>query len=69
LEYYIKQIEDNFSKQKAFRDSIANKTSNLIKNDLLLKDEDGFVFDEFVGLTEKAIQALFQKEKTLGKQS
>jgi hypothetical protein len=63
LEYHIKQIEDNFSKQKAFRDSIDNKTSELIKHDLLFKAEDGFVFDEFVGLTEKAIQALFQKEK------
>lgn len=62
LEYHIKQIEDNFSKQKSFRDSIANKTSMLIKNDLLFKSEDGFVFDEFVGLTKKASRALFQKE-------
>lgn len=62
LEYHIKQIEDNFAKQKAFRDSIANKTSSLITNDLLLKDEDGFIFDEFVGLTEKSKNALFQKE-------
>ena len=36
LEYHIKQIEDNFTKQKAFRVSIANKTSMLIMNDLLL---------------------------------
>jgi|LakMenE18May11ns_1017448.scaffolds.fasta_scaffold9956334_9 hypothetical protein len=62
LEYHIKQIEDNFSKQKSLRDSIANKTSMLIKNDLLFKSEDGFVFDEFVGLTKKASRALFQKE-------
>lgn len=62
LEYHIKQIEDNFSKQKAIRDSIANKTSMLIKNDLLFKSEDGFVFDEFVGLTENAIKVLFQKD-------
>ena len=62
LEYTIKQIEDNFSKQKEFRDSIACKTSPLIKNDLLIREEDGFVFDEFVGLTEKAKQALFEKE-------
>ncbi len=67
LEYYIKQIEDNFAKQKAFRDSIANKTSYLIKHDLLLKAEDGFVFDEFVGLTTKAINALFEKEKNAQK--
>jgi SpoVK/Ycf46/Vps4 family AAA+-type ATPase len=67
LEYHIKQIEDNFSKQKAFRDSIANKTSELIKHDLLFKAEDGFVFDEFVGLTEKAIHALFQKESNKAK--
>jgi SpoVK/Ycf46/Vps4 family AAA+-type ATPase len=67
LEYHIKQIEDNFTKQKAFRDSIANKTSILIMNDLLLKAEDGFVFDEFVGLTEKAIHALFQKESNKAK--
>jgi SpoVK/Ycf46/Vps4 family AAA+-type ATPase len=67
LEYHIKQIEDNFTKQKAFRDSIANKTSMLIMNDLLLKAEDGFVFDEFVGLTEKAIHALFQKESNKAK--
>jgi ATP-dependent protease HslVU (ClpYQ) ATPase subunit len=69
LEYSIKQIEDNFSKQKVFRDSIANKTSNLIKNDLLLKDEDGFVFDEFVGLTKKSIHALFEKEGTKKRKS
>lgn len=62
LEYHIKQIEDNFAKQKAFRDSIANKTSSLITNDLLLRDEDGFIFDEFVGLTEKSKNVLFQKE-------
>ncbi len=62
LEFYIKQIEDNFAKQKAFRDSIANKSSSLITNDLLLRDEDGFIFDEFVGLTEKSKNALFQKE-------
>jgi ATP-dependent 26S proteasome regulatory subunit len=67
LEYHIKQIEDNFTKQKAFRDSIANKTSILIMNDLLLKAEDGFVFDEFVGLTEKGIHALFQKESNKAK--
>ena len=67
LEYHIKQIEDNFTKQKAFRDSIANKTAMLIMNDLLLKAEDGFVFDEFVGLTEKAIHALFQKESNKAK--
>jgi ATP-dependent 26S proteasome regulatory subunit len=67
LEYHIKQIEDNFTKQKAFRDSIANKTSILIMNDLLLMAEDGFVFDEFVGLTEKAIHALFQKESNKAK--
>jgi SpoVK/Ycf46/Vps4 family AAA+-type ATPase len=67
LEYHIKQIEDNFTKQKAFRDSIANKTSILIMNDLLLKAEDDFVFDEFVGLTEKAIHALFQKESNKAK--
>jgi SpoVK/Ycf46/Vps4 family AAA+-type ATPase len=67
LEYHIKQIEDNFTKQKAFRDSIANKTSMLIMNDLLLKAEDGFVFDEFVGLTEKAIHDLFQKESNKAK--
>jgi SpoVK/Ycf46/Vps4 family AAA+-type ATPase len=67
LEYHIKQIEDNFTKQKAFRDSIANKTSMLIMNDLLLMAEDGFVFDEFVGLTEKAIHALFQKESNKAK--
>ena len=64
LEYNVKQIEDNFSKQKSFRDSIANKTSMLIKNDLLLKDEDNFVFDEFVGLTEKSIHAIFEKDAT-----
>jgi hypothetical protein len=69
LEYYIKQIEDNFAKQKTFRDSIANKTSNLITNDLLLKDEDGFVFDEFVGLTKKSIHALFEKEATKKRKS
>jgi ATP-dependent 26S proteasome regulatory subunit len=69
LEYHIKQIEDNFTKQKAFRDSIANKTSILIMNDLLLKAEDGFVFDEFVGLTEKAIHALFQKESNKAKKN
>ncbi|WP_396137297.1 ATP-binding protein [Flavobacterium sp.] len=69
LEYHIKQIEDNFTKQKAFRDSIANKTSMLIMNDLLLKAEDGFVFDEFVGLTEKAIHALFQKESNKAKKN
>jgi SpoVK/Ycf46/Vps4 family AAA+-type ATPase len=39
----------------------------LIMNDLLLKAEDGFVFDEFVGLTEKAIHALFQKESNKAK--
>lgn len=67
LEYYIKQIEDNFGKQKAFRDSIANKTSMLIQHDLLFKAEDGFVFDEFVGLTEKSINALFEKESSVNK--
>ncbi|MBP6126661.1 AAA family ATPase [Flavobacterium sp.] len=67
LEFHIKQIEDNFSKQKAFRDSIANKTSSLVTNDLLLKEEDGFVFDEFVGLTEKSKNALFQKETNKAK--
>jgi SpoVK/Ycf46/Vps4 family AAA+-type ATPase len=69
LEYHIKQLEDNFSKQKEFRDRIANKTSSLITNDLLFKDEDGFIFDEFVGLTDKAKDALFEKDKTTTKKS
>lgn len=69
LEYNIKQVEDNFSKQRALRDSIANKTSTLIKNDLLFKDEDGFIFDEFVGLTKKSIKALFEKNVTKKKKS
>ncbi len=69
LEYTIKQIEDNFSKQKEFRDSIANSTSPLIKNDLLIREEDGFIFDEFVGLTKKSIDALFEKEKKTIKKS
>lgn len=63
LEYYIKQIEDNFRKQKAIRDKIFNKTSSLITNDLVIKEDDGFVFDEFIGLTQKSIKALFEKEK------
>ena len=58
LEYNIKQVEDNFSKQRALRDCIANKTSTLIKGDLLFKDEDGFIFDEFVGLTKKSIKLI-----------
>lgn len=64
LEYNIKQIEDNFTNQKALRDIIANKTSSLIASDLLIKDEDGFIFDEFVGLTDKSISALFEKKSS-----
>lgn len=69
LEYFIKMIEDNFAKQKEFRDSIENKTSLLIEYDLLVKDEEAFIFDEFVGLTEKAKDALFIKEKTTTKKN
>jgi hypothetical protein len=61
LEYFIKMIEDNFAKQKEFRDSIENKTSLLIEYDLLVRDEEAFIFDEFVGLTEKSKDALFVK--------
>ncbi len=67
LEYFIKMIEDNFAKQKEFRDSIENKTSLLIEYDLLVRDEEAFIFDEFVGLTEKAKDALLIKEKTTTK--
>ena len=63
LEYCIKQIEDNFRKQKAIREKIINKTSLLITNELVVKEDDGFVFDEFIGLTQKSITALFEKEK------
>lgn len=69
LEYNIKLVEDNFSKQKALRDSIANKSSVLIQHDLLVRDEDAFMFDEFVGLTEKAKDALFEKDNTTTKKS
>ena len=69
LEYNIKQIEDNFTNQKALRDSIENKTSSLIEYDLLVRDEEAFIFDEFVGLTEKAKDALFVKEKTAPKKN
>ena len=69
LEYNIKLVEDNFSKQKALRDSIANKSSMLIQYDLLVRDEDAFIFDEFVGLTDKAKDALFEKDKTTTKKS
>ena len=69
LEYFIKMIEDNFAKQKEFRDSIENKTSSLIEYDLLVRDEEAFIFDEFVGLTEKAKDALFVKEKTTTKKN
>jgi SpoVK/Ycf46/Vps4 family AAA+-type ATPase len=69
LEYFIKMIEDNFAKQKEFRDSIENKTSSLIEHDLLVRDEEAFIFDEFVGLTEKAKDALFIKEKTTTKKN
>lgn len=69
LEYFIKMIEDNFAKQKEFRDSIENKTSSLIEYDLLVRDEEAFIFDEFVGLTEKAKDALFIKEKTTTKKN
>lgn len=69
LEYHIKQIEDNFTKQKEIRDCIANGTSSLITNDLLIKEEDGFVFDEFVSLTEKAKDALYLKEKIIIKKN
>jgi hypothetical protein len=69
LEYFIKMIEDNFAKQKEFRDSIENKTSLLIEYDLLVRDEEAFIFDEFVGLTEKAKDALFFKEKTAPKKN
>jgi SpoVK/Ycf46/Vps4 family AAA+-type ATPase len=69
LEYNIKLVEDNFSKQKELRDSIANKASMLIQHDLLVRDEDAFIFDEFVGLTNKAKDALFEKDKTTTKKS
>ena len=69
LEYFIKMIEDNFAKQKEFRDSIENKTSSLIEHDLLVRDEEAFIFDEFVGLTDKAKDALFLKEKTTPKKN
>lgn len=69
LEYFIKMIEDNFAKQKEFRDSIENKTSSLIEYDLLVRDEEAFIFDEFVGLTEKSKDALFVKEKTTTKKN
>lgn len=69
LEYFIKMIEDNFAKQKDFRDSIENQTSLLIEYDLLVRDEEAFIFDEFVGLTEKAKDALFVKEKTTTKKN
>jgi len=69
LEYFIKMIEDNFAKQKEFRDSIENKTSLLIEYDLLVRDEEAFIFDEFVGLTEKSKDALFVKEKTTTKKN
>lgn len=69
LEYIIKLVEDNFSKQKSLRDSIANKSSMLIQHDLLVRDEDAFMFDEFVGLTDKAKDALFEKDKTTTKKS
>ena len=69
LEYFIKMIEDNFAKQKEFRDSIENKTSSLIEYDLLVRDEEAFIFDEFVGLTDKAKDALFLKEKTTPKKN
>ena len=67
LEYIIKLVEDNFSKQKSLRDSIANKSSMLIQHDLLVRDENAFMFDEFVGLTDKAKDALFEKDKTTTK--
>ena len=66
LEYTIKQIEDNFSKQKELRDSIVNKTSYLTTNDLVMIEEDAFLFDEFVVLTDHSIKMLFDgklKEK------
>ncbi|WP_297509148.1 ATP-binding protein [Flavobacterium sp.] len=63
LEYYIKQIEDKFTKQKAIREKIINKTSPLITNELVVKEEDGFAFDEFIELTQKSITALFEKQK------
>ena len=69
LEYFIKMIEDNFAKQKDFRDSIENQTSLLIEYDVLVRDEEAFIFDEFVGLTEKAKDALFVKEKTTTKKN
>lgn len=69
LEYIIKLVEDNFSKQKSLRDTIANKSSMLIQHDLLVRDEDAFMFDEFVGLTDKAKDALFEKEKTTTKKN
>lgn len=69
LEYFIKMIEDNFAKQKEFRDSIENKTSLLIEYDLLIRDEEAFIFDEFVGLSEKSKDALFEKEKTTTKKN
>ena len=69
LEYIIKLVEDNFSKQKSIRDSIANKSSMLIQHDLLVRDEDAFMFDEFVGLTDKAKDTLFEKDKTTTKKS
>ncbi len=69
LEHIIKLSEDNFSKQKLLRDSIANKSSMLIQHDLLVRDEDAFLFDEFVGLTDKVKDALFEKDKTTTKKS
>lgn len=41
----------------------------LIQHDLLVRDEDAFMFDEFVGLTDKAKDALFEKDKTTTKKS
>jgi SpoVK/Ycf46/Vps4 family AAA+-type ATPase len=69
LEHIIKLTEDNFSKQKSLRDSIANKSSMLIQHDLLVRDEDAFLFDEFVGLSDKAKDALFEKDKATTKKS
>lgn len=69
LEFIIKLVEDNFAKQKELRDNLANKASLLIQHDLLVRDEEAFIFDEFVGLSDKAKDALFEKDKTTTKKS
>lgn len=61
LEHVTKQVIDVFSGQFAYRNTIVNKTNPMILNGYLEYNEEAFVFDEFISLTDKSITELYSR--------